>query len=151
MGRMHMSTKELDRLQAVEKVCNKEIKLNKAAKLLNISTRQAKRLKKQYQRDGVKGIISKKVGAPSNNQLPQEKKDLVIKFLNQEEHKDFGPLLVHEYLSKEHTEFMSASSVRFIMIEYVFWTNKKTKAKNISIKAEKESKRGACTGRWLRA
>ena len=74
MGRMHMSTKELDRLQAVEKVCNKEIKLNKAAKLLNISTRQAKRLKKQYQRDGVKGIISKKVGAPSNNQLLQEKK-----------------------------------------------------------------------------
>ena len=27
MGRMHMSTKELDRLQAVEKVSNKEIKL----------------------------------------------------------------------------------------------------------------------------
>ena len=62
MGRMYMSTKELDRLLIIEKVCKKKIKLNKAAKLLNISIRQAIRIKKTYQREGAKGLISKKVG-----------------------------------------------------------------------------------------
>ena len=37
MVRIHVSIKELERLCVMEKVCKKEIKLNKAAKLLNIS------------------------------------------------------------------------------------------------------------------
>lgn len=52
-----------------------------------------------------------------------------MSFLNQEDHRDFGPLLVHEYLSKEHTDLMSISSVRNIMIEHGLWTNKKSKVK----------------------
>lgn len=35
-----MSIKEIDRLHIIEKVCKKGMKLNKAAKFLNISTRQ---------------------------------------------------------------------------------------------------------------
>jgi hypothetical protein len=42
-----------------------------------------------------------------------------------------GPLLVHEYISKENEDFMSVTSVRCIMIEYGFWKNKKTKNKKI--------------------
>lgn len=142
MERIHMSAKELDRLHIIEKVCNKEMKLNKAAKLLNISTRQVTRLKKRFQQEGAKGLVSQKVGALSNNQLSQEKKDLVLRFLSQEEHKDFGPLLVHEYLSKEHAEFMGITSVRCVMIEYGLWTCRKSKSKKIYRLRQRKAQKG---------
>ena len=126
-----MSIKELNVLQAMEKVCNGEMKLNKAAKLLNISKRQSIRIKRRFQQEGAKGIISKKVGKSSNNRILEEKKEVVLKFLNQEQHSDFGPLLTHEYLSKEDPGFMSVSSVRKIMIDHGLWRNKKTKSKKI--------------------
>ena len=46
MGRMHMSMKELNRIDTIKKVCKKKIKVSKAAKILNISEKQIKRLKK---------------------------------------------------------------------------------------------------------
>ena len=115
--RMHMNVKDLDRQQVIERLCKKQIKTNYAAKVLEISVRQVLRLKKQFKRDGVKGLISKKVGAPSNNKISQEKKELVLNFLNCEDHKDFSPVLVHEYLSNVHSSFISVTSVRQIMIQ----------------------------------
>ena len=132
MGRMYMSTKELNEAQVMEKVCKREIKLNKAAKLLNISTRHAIRLKKEHLEEGAAGLISKKVGKPSNNRISLDKKELVLMFLAQEKHRDFGPLLTHEYLSKIHSDFISVSSVRTIMIENGLWASKKNeKQKNL--------------------
>lgn len=48
MVRIAMSTKELERLHVMEKVCKGELRLNKAAKLLNISKSQSIRIKKEY-------------------------------------------------------------------------------------------------------
>lgn len=131
MGRIYMSSKELDRLQIIERVCKKEIKLNKAAKLLNVSVRQAIRIKKEYQKKGAEGLISKKVGKSSNNSISSKKKGLILEFLSQEQHRDFGPLLTHEYLSKEHSDFISISSVRRVMIDHGLWASRKTKSKKI--------------------
>jgi transposase len=137
-----MSINELDRLQVMEKVCKKEIKLNKAAKLLDISTRQAMRLKKAYQKEGAAGLISKKVGKPSNNRISEEDEEIVLKFLNHEDHWDFGPLLTHEYLSKEHKNFISISSVRRVMIGHGLWKSRKTKSKKIYRLRERKAQEG---------
>jgi transposase len=126
-----MSSKELDRLQIIERVCKKEIKLNKAAKLLDVSVRQAIRIKKEYQKKGAEGLISKKVGKSSNNSISSKKKELILEFLSQEQHRDFGPLLTHEYLSKEHSDFISISSVRRVMIDQGLWASRKTKSKKV--------------------
>jgi len=142
MGRMYMSMKELDRLQIIEKVCKREIKLNKAAKLLDISMRQAIRLKKAYQKEGPKGLISKKAGKSSNNRVSEEKVEIVLKFLNHEDHWDFGPLLTHEYLSKQYPNFISISSVRRVMIAYGLWKNRKTKSKKIYRLRERKAQAG---------
>ena len=64
MVRIHMSIKELERLCVMEKVRKKEIKLNKAAKILNISKSQSIRLRKRFQQEGTKGLISQKAGKP---------------------------------------------------------------------------------------
>lgn len=142
MVRIVMSNKEIERLHLMEKVCSKEMKLNKAAKLLNISKSQSIRVKKRYQAEGVKGLISRKVGAPSNNRLSKEQNDLVISFLNKEEHRDFGPLLTHEYLSKQHTNFMSISSVRTLMVKEGIWKPRKSKAKKIYRLRQRKERKG---------
>ena len=129
MVRISMSTKELERVHILEKVCKSEMKLNKAAKLLNISKRQSIRLKTKYLEEGAKGLISKKVGKPSNNRMSKEQEDAVLNFSRQEQHSDFGPLLTHEYLSKEHSNFISITSVRTIMIKNGLWTTRKRKSK----------------------
>ncbi len=65
-----------------------------------------------------------------------------MSFLNQEDHRDFAPLLVHEYLSKEHTDLMSISSVRNIMMEYRLWTSKKSKVKKAYRLRQRKSPQG---------
>lgn len=52
MARMYICTKELDRLYTFTKVCNEKMNLNKAAKLLGISTRQAIRIKQRILTEG---------------------------------------------------------------------------------------------------
>lgn len=142
-GRMYMSIKEIDRVRIVERVCKGEMRLSKAAEALDISLRQVKRLKKKYKEEGLPGLLSKKVGAPSNNRLSQEKVNLVLNFLNREEHRDFGPILVHEYLREECSEgFMSASSVRAIMIRYGLWASKQNKSKKIYRLRQRRAQKG---------
>ena len=62
-------------------------------------------------------MISKKIGLPSNNHVPQAQKELVLAFLSQEDHRDFGPTLTHEYLAENQALSVSISFVRFIMIQ----------------------------------
>ena len=64
-----MNENELDRVEIIKKVSEKKMKQSKAAKTLGISVRQIKRLKKQFKRDGVKGLVSRKLGKSSNHQL----------------------------------------------------------------------------------
>ncbi len=142
MVRIAMSNKEIERLHLMEKVCRKEMKLNKAANLLNISKSQSIRIKKRYQEEGARGLISQKVGAPSNNRIKKENRDLVINFLSKEVHRDFGPLLTHEYLAKEHANFMSVSSVRGLMLKEGIWKTRRTKSKKIYRLRQRKERKG---------
>ena len=142
MVRIAMSNKEIERLHMMERVCRKEIRLNQAANILNVSKSQSIRIKKRYEEEGAKGLISRKVGAPSNNRLSEEQKSLVINFLKKEEHRDFGPLLTHEYLVKEHTNFMSLSSVRSLMIQEGIWKPRRSKAKKIYRLRQRKERKG---------
>src|SRR3990167_2789009 len=92
-GRIYMNENELDRAEIFKKILEKRLKLSKAAKLLGISVRQVKRIKRRVKTEGNRGLVSRKVGAPSNNQIAQEQKDLIIKFFINEDHRDFGPTL----------------------------------------------------------
>ena len=47
-GRIYMSNKELSRVEILKKVLERKLKLAKAAKLLRVTIRQAKRLKKKW-------------------------------------------------------------------------------------------------------
>lgn len=119
--RILMSQKDLNRLDILTKVKERRLTQIEGAKILGISDRQFRRLSRKLEAFGPKGIISKKVGAPSNHRLPQWKKDLVQAFFQREEYRDFGPTLAHEYMMEEGRRTISISSVRTIMIENGLW------------------------------
>ncbi len=60
-----MSTKEIDRADVMRRVLEKRLTQVKAGKLLGLSKRQVRRLRKVYERDGVAGLASRKRGRPS--------------------------------------------------------------------------------------
>jgi len=120
-GRIYMNDKELDKVAIFNKLLEKRIKLSKAAKLLGVSIRQIKRIKRRFKVEGNRGLVSRKVGAPSNNQISQKQKDLILGFFKDEDHRDFGPTLAHEYLVRDLALEASISSVRTIMIQNGLW------------------------------
>ncbi|MEI8301624.1 MAG: ISNCY family transposase [Chlamydiota bacterium] len=130
-GRITMSNKELDRLFVLQEAGKKRHSNTKLAERLGVSVRQAIRLKNKFNKEGPKGLMSKKVGIPSNNQVPQAQKELVLAFLSQEDHRDFGPTLTHEYLAENQALSVSISSVRSIMIQNGLWRPNEVSKKKI--------------------
>lgn len=119
-----MSKKELTRVEVIQKLEEKRLKQKEAAKQLSISERQVRRLLKAYRGQGKKGLVSKRRGKPSNNQLSeelvQEVRDLIYKHYH-----DFGPTLAQEKLAERHGLKISRESVRRLMIAEGIWRAKK--------------------------
>ena len=67
-----MSSKELSRLEVMQKLEEKRMRQKQAARLLGVSVRQVKRLLKNYRREGARGLVSKRRGQVSNNRLSEE-------------------------------------------------------------------------------
>ena len=123
--RICMNKKDLSRFEVLTRVKNKHLTKSEAAKILEVSPRQLRRLLRRLASEGAKGLISKKLGVPSNNQVPSEQESLILDFLRRENHHDFGPTLAHEYLMEEGALKISVSSVRNVMIKHGLWHSKK--------------------------
>ena len=128
--RILMSMKDIEKIEVLNKVKERTIKQVSAAKILNITTRHLRRLLGRLNEDGPQGIVSRKIGIPGNNQLPQEAKDRILDFFKDEDHCDFGPTLTHEYLA-ENGAICSVSSVRNVMIRNGLWQPKAIRKLNI--------------------
>lgn len=123
--RIPMNTKDLERLEVLKDVSERRLKQAKGALKLGITSRHLRRLLTRFREQGPKGIVSRKLGAPGNHQLPPEQKDLILSFFQNEDHKDFGPTLSHEYLVKDSGLVASISAVRTVMIKNGLWDSKR--------------------------
>lgn len=141
-GRINMNEKELDRVEIFKRISDGRMKQSKASKILGLSVRQIKRIKKRFKTEGIKGLVSKKLGQKGNRQLAQTQRSIILDFFKKEEHKDFGPTLAHEYLAKQYGLKASISSVRATMILYSLWDpNIKRKVKIYRLRPRR-SRRG---------
>lgn len=136
-----MSTKELTRLEVMQRLKEKRLSQKEAAKLLGLSVRQVKRIWRKYKQDEAKGLVSKRRGQPSNRRLDEEISRRALDLLK-ERYSDFGPTLAHEKLSEVHGVQMSRESVRKLMIEEGLW--KARRAKKAPVHQMRE--RRACLG-----
>jgi hypothetical protein len=136
-----MSSKEISRLEIMQRLKDKRLQQKEAAQLLGLSVRQVKRLWKSYQKEAAKGLVSKKRGRVSNNHLDagvvQEVLDLV-----KSKYSDFGPTLAHEKIVEVHRIGISRESVRKIMVEEGLWKARRKKKEAVHQRRE----RRACYG-----
>jgi len=121
-----MSKKELSRIEVMERLEKKTLKQQEAAKILGISIRQVKRLMRAYRQTGAAGLVSKRRGKPSNNQLKGEVKQQAIDLIYSK-YPDFGPTLAHEKLTEQHGLKLSRETVRQLMMREGLWKAKKSK------------------------
>ena len=121
-----MSNAEITRLEVMQRLSDKRLRQHEASRMLGIGVRQIKRLFRAYKARGPSGLVSRRRGKPSNNQLDgqtiQEAIDLIC-----EHYRDFGPTLAHEKLTEKHNLRLSRESVRGIMIAEGWWKPKRAK------------------------
>jgi len=136
-----MSGKEISRLEVMQRLSKKQLSQAEAGTILNLSTRQIKRLLKAYRRQGAAGLVSKQRGCKSNNCLADEIKRKALDLLKRK-YQGFGPTLAHEKLVEKEKLKLSKESVRKLMIAEQLW--KARKAKKVVVHQLRE--RRACFG-----
>jgi transposase len=124
---IEMTKKALHRLRAVEAVVEGRLKQGQAAEQLGVTTRQVKRLVAAYRRAGAGGLVSRRVGRPSNRRL-QESVRAAVRGLLVDRYGDFGPTLACEKLREVHGITVSVETVRGLQIELGLWKPKRRKA-----------------------
>jgi transposase-like protein len=115
-----MSLNEIKKYDIVKKTITRELNGSQAAQLLNLSTRQVRRLKMKVKDQGAKGLVHGNRGKPGNRRLPDQERQKIIYLLHQH-YADFGPLLASEKLAERHHTNRSKSAVRSIMITEGLW------------------------------
>ena len=111
-----MTSKEVRRYEIIKNLLAKKLDGSEAAKQINLSVRQTKRLKARVGLWGIKGIIHGNRGKKGNRQIGEKiinkTKELLKKI-----YYDFNPLLAQEHLKDDHQIQLSKETVRKIMIE----------------------------------
>jgi transposase len=138
---LQMSPKELSRLEVMQRLSRKQMSQNEASRMLKLSTRQIKRLRKAYREQGAAGLVSKHRGRKANNRLSEEVKRKALNLLKTK-YQGFGPTLAHEKLVEKEKLKLSDESVRKLMLEEGLW--KARKAKQVAVHQLRE--RRACFG-----
>lgn len=136
-----MSTKELTRLEIMQRLKEKRTSQKEVANQLGVSIRQVKRLYQKYRKEGAQGLVSQRRGKASNHRLDEQVSQQALDLLK-ERYSDFGPTLAHEKLVEIHQLRISRESVRKLMVEAGMWVVRR--AKKVSVHQMRE--RRACFG-----
>lgn len=136
-----MSTQELTRMEAMQRIKDKRLTQKEAAQMLHLSVRHIKRLFRAYKAHGAKGLVSTRRGKPSNHQMSRQVEQQVLDLLK-EEYEGFGPTLAHEKLTEVYCIEISRESVRKLMIVEGLWKPKLAKIPS----AHPMRERRACFG-----
>lgn len=115
-----MSVKELDRLETIKRLLRQEINGTVAAKQLNLSTRQVRRLKGRVKTKGPAGLIHGNRGKTSPCRVPESERQRIITLLR-EKYYDFGPTFAAEKLKELHRIDHDPKTIRAIMIGEGLW------------------------------
>ena len=105
--------KEIKRLYVMEQVVNKKLTIKQAAEVLELSSRQTKRIAAKYREQGAPGIVHGNRGNKPNNMIDQAIRDKILK-LAKSEYRDYNDCHFTEELIEKHGMNISRASVRRI-------------------------------------
>ena len=126
MPYISMSQKELNRYDIIQRSLRKEITVQKAGELLNLSERQIYRLRARVKKKGAQGLVHGNRGKSSNRRIPDNEREEIIRLLHQHYY-DFKPTHASEKLEENHGIKRDPKTIRQIMIEEKLWIPKKRK------------------------
>ena len=106
-----MRGKELRRVHVIRQAMEKRITQVQAGRLLELTTRQIRRLLRRVQQEGEAGLAHRGRGKPSNRQIPAPVKAKALRVYGQR-YGDFGPTLAAEKLAERHGITLSAETLR---------------------------------------
>jgi transposase len=132
-----MSGGERKRLVLMVRVKRGELKLSKAAELMEVSYRQAKRIWKRYQESGDKGLVHGLRGRASNRRADGSRRERVVE-LYREKYGDFGPTLASEYLQREDGERVPVTTLRRWLKASGLWQSRRKRSVHRRWRARKE-------------
>lgn len=115
-----MSAKEIDKHEIIRRLIRREINGTGAARLLRLSIRHVRRLKKKVERDGAKGLVHGSRGKHSHNQLPKKEREKIVALLRKH-YPDFGPTFAAEKLKERHRINRDPKTIRQIMADKGLW------------------------------
>ena len=138
---VQMSLKEADRYAVIVQVIERTMGQSDAARWLNISVRQVKRLTRAIRQDGAQGAVSKRWGVASNRRISAAIREQFVGLVA-EHYSDFGPTLACEYLTSQHGYTGSAETLRGWMIEAKLWKAKRTRVRRIHSPRARRSRLG---------
>lgn len=121
-----MTPRELSRYEVIKRLIRKEINGTEAAKQVNLSSRQVRRIKAKVKKRGVRGVIHGNRGRPSNRRVPKQKTEEIKKIVK-EKYYDFGPSFASEKLEKNHKIRISDETLRQLMTSWGLWKPKPRK------------------------
>lgn len=124
METISMSAGERRRLEVLCRVQRRELTLTKAAELMQVSGRQAKRVWKRFQAEGDAGLVHRLRGKASNRQPDGKLKERLLK-LYVEKYADYGPTLAVECLAKEDSLKVATSTLRRWLVDGGLWQRRR--------------------------
>ena len=136
MGDLIMSARERRRLEMMSRVRDKQVLLVKAAELLDLSYRQAKRLWRRYRQEGDAGLVHRLRGRPSGRNKGEEFRQAVLD-LYKRRYGDFGPTLACEYLAKDGYR-LNRETLRGWLIREGRWERHRKRARHRQWRERKE-------------
>lgn len=136
-----MTIKEANRYLVMKRIESKKINLKRASYELNLSYRQAKRIWREFSREGPKCLISKKRGRLGNRSLDQGIKEKILKLIRGK-YIDYGPTLIKEKLEEKHSLRLAKETIRQLMIKDKLWNPKKKKDKRVYARRTRRSRYG---------
>jgi hypothetical protein len=124
MGLIAMGERDLQRIEVLSKVVGGRMTMVSAAHVLDLSTRQVRRLLERIRTHGAASIRHKAIGRPSNNRIGDGVRDYALALVR-ERYADFGPTLAAEKLSELDGLTVSRETLRQWMTEAGIWLSRK--------------------------
>lgn len=120
METIEMSTRERKRMALMTRVVEGLLKLREAAEMMQVSYRQAKRIRRRYQQEGDAGLVHRGRGRISNRRRPENEHKRAIA-LYSKEYAGFGPLLATEHLATDHEIVVDHETLRQWLLGAGVW------------------------------
>ena len=129
-----MSSRELERVEVMGRVAQRDLKLRDAAAVLGLSYRQAKRLWRRYREAGAEGLKHGNAGRESNRGPAKKVRRRVLHLIQKKysgaEGKRFGPTLAAEHLAEEDGLAIDHETLRRWMLEAGLWSRQRKRKKH---------------------